>query len=304
MLWRIASTITTLGFGICAAQAGVSDDLVFCSKLTAAKERIACYDAAARIAAKGAATPKQEPMATRHAANVPGPPILEIRQNPFQGAFAALGGAYGISSPRSVTTFGSPFGGLSDTLSAQGLSGRTSLGYNATFGNFLLGAEISGRFGGESVSTSVSTPAPFPGLQGFSIADYRLKNNAGIHISGRAGLTFDQTLVFMRGGVGVSHISESATVDGRNLLGCGDIFCTTTTGVLGNLKTGSVSKWVPSAVFGAGIEQNVGPIFIRAEGEIEAVAQHQTIFPGMGGAGATAEPYWLARAMASAGIRF
>src|ERR1044072_2634298 len=81
-----------------AAHAAVSDDLVFCSKLTSPKERIACYDAAARIAARG--TPGAQPptaaiaparMVTKNAADHPAayaPPPPERR--PFHGAYVAI----------------------------------------------------------------------------------------------------------------------------------------------------------------------------------------------------------------------
>lgn len=139
-----------------------------------------------------------------------------------------------------------------------------------------------------------------------STASCDIKNDIGIHLAGRAGVTFGDMLAFVRGGVGVSRITESAAVDARNLLSCtqfNGINCAAF--VPGALAIQSKTDWLPSAIIGAGFEHNVGPAFVRLEGEIEAVALHNRTFGGgVGQSGAAAEPYWFAHVIAAAGVRF
>jgi hypothetical protein len=310
----LAAGVATIAAFQSPARAGVSDDLVFCSKLTSAKERISCYDAAARIAANAGRidqTPQRRPAPATPSPittqEVAAHPVSTLeRTNPFQGLYAAIGGSYGFSSPRSAHVFSSNFVDFSDTLTAKGTAGRATLGYNATIGHFLFGTEIAGRFGNEAVSgerTALVTPSSIFPTFGTEVTSYRIENNAGVHIAARAGFTFDQTLVFMRAGVGASHVVETAVRDQRGLT-----FCTFTPSLgctfgPGALVTASKTNWVPSALLGVGIEQNFGPFFARAEGEIEVLALHQTTFP-IAIAGASAEAYWFARVMASVGVRF
>jgi hypothetical protein len=165
-------------------------------------------------------------------------------------------------------------------------------------GNFLFGVEIAGRFGDERAALSVVTTSSFFGQTGTTTSSYEIKNDAGLHVSGRLGAALGDTLMFVRGGAGVTHISEIATFDARNLTPC-----TFFAGCL-TVAVGSKERWTPSATIGAGIEQNFGSFFARAEGEIEAIALHNTILSTAGNAGAAAEPYWFARVIASVGMRF
>ena len=309
----LATIITTIAISQGPALARVSDDLVFCSKLSSPKERIACYDAAARIAANAAAIQRGGPARTlvsAPAADTGGPPIYTpaAEKNRFQGGYAAIGGSYGFSSPRTVNLFGLGFGLPSDAVSAQGWSGHANIGYNVVgASNVLLGAEISGRFGHESASTSAtSTASPLMFLQsGSAITRYEVVNDAGLHIAARAGLLFDQTLIFLRAGVGASHVRESGSFDARNSVTCTNfVNSACVTSIPGTLSSASRSRWIPSAIVGAGIEQNFGPAFVRAEAELEAVALQATSLQSVANTGATSEPYWFARVMASVGVRF
>lgn len=312
----VAGIATALAFIPATAIAGVSDDLVFCSKLAATKERVACYDAAARLAARGAATERTPArLVTREAADRPesAAPVVIASNNTFQGAFATIGGSYGISSPRQAQVFSPLFSlsdaNVSDQFTAQGWSGRATAGYNATIGNFLFGVELAGRFGHEAAkanAAAVQPMLPFFGSFGPSSSSYDIKNDAGLHLAGRVGATFGDTLAFLRGGVGVSHIVETATSDARALTLCSGWntsgLCTIT--AQGTLQAYSASTWVPSAVVGAGIEHNIGPAFVRLEAELEALSLHQKRLGNIGQSGNVAEPYWFARAIAAVGIRF
>jgi len=302
--------VLLVGSGPCFAD--VSADLLFCSKQVSPRERIACYDAAARIAASGAAqrVARQSGPALVAApvADTAAPPTYTplVEKNPFQGLYAAVGGSYGFSSPRSISINSPIFSGFSDTRSAQGFSGRGAIGYNATLSNFLFGAELAGRFGRETISAHAvqSLPQVFA-LTGPTNFDYQLQNDTGLHIAARGGLLFDGTLLFARAGVGASHVQENGSVDTRGITGCsifGQFGCIAP--FAGALTVAGKSRWVPSAVFGVGAEHNFGPVFARIEGEIETLALQQTIFSGVGTSGATSEPYWFARVMASVGLRF
>lgn len=284
------------------AAAEVSADLVFCSKPASPRERIACYDAAARIAARGPSF-VSVPAASRDVTPYVEAPV----KNPLQGAFVAIGGSYGLSAERQVSLGTGIALGASDLLSTQGWSGRAVAGYNATAGNFLFGAEIAGRFGSEGAkfeTTAIAAALPF--ALGVGMANYQIKNDAGVHIAARAGITFDQTLVFARAGVGASRIVESGSLDTRTLATCSAF------GPFGNclgyqngtLTTLSNTRWLPSAVFGAGIEQNIGPFFARAEGEIEMTSLRGSNFNTFATAGTVNDVYWTARAMAAVGMRF
>src|SRR5262245_47935910 len=97
-----AASVVAIGF---PATAEVSADLVFCSRLKDTRERIACYDAAARIAERGAArstvsgrsgaAPALAPIDS-YAANFPLKATPVPPQRGFQGAYGAIGGTYGI----------------------------------------------------------------------------------------------------------------------------------------------------------------------------------------------------------------
>src|SRR5436309_759116 len=124
----VAIVIATLSHAL----ADVSADLVFCSKQANPRERIACYDAAARIAASATtvrvARRTGPALITTPVADTPAPPAYmpAVEKNPFQGLYAAVGGSYGFSSPRSVGMSSSIFTSFSDSLSAQGFSGHAS----------------------------------------------------------------------------------------------------------------------------------------------------------------------------------
>jgi len=313
----IASAITTITIFQGPAHAGVSDDLVFCSKLASPKERIACYDAAARIAANGSgvrasrtgASPTMVSAPAADTGTQPPPALATPERTSFRGGYAAIGGGFGVGSPRSFALPGA-FSTVTDSISPHGWSSRGVAGVNAVVGNFLFGTEFAGRFGDEGANASiVSTPGSLGALfllSGKAITSYSVKNDAGVHVAARVGVTFNDTLAFVRGGVGATHIRESATVDATGLFSCIAVSvsgaCLST--LPGPLQGAVRSRWAPSAIVGAGLEHNFGPIFGRLEGEIETIASQQTPFVGLGSAGATSEPLWFARVMASIGVRF
>src|SRR4051812_2470021 len=121
MRGKLAAGLATVALFPCAALASVSDDLVFCSKLANAKERISCYDAAARIAAAASShsAPNSQPiLVTRQVADHAMAAPIAPTHNRFDGAFLAVGGGYGIANPRTVNPASILFSNT-DQVSAQ-----------------------------------------------------------------------------------------------------------------------------------------------------------------------------------------
>lgn len=287
-------TIVSPQFG----HAAPSTDLVFCSKLSDKTERIACYDAAARIAeAKSRHSADREPTkqivaplpATQALAKAASFVPPEVVRTPFQGAYVAGGGSYGITEP--LSTEGSP------TMRGSGFSGTAAAGYNLQYGNLVLGLELSGRYGRESASSSslnIFDVNEF-GLVGFRNV-WQFYSDASAHVSARAGLAISDTLIFAQAGVGAAHTKTQ-----RNAIGVGSVCLQSTfiNGVLTCLSRLAVpssvtrnDEWSPSFVVGVGAEQNFGRWFARASSQAETVLY------------AAADPFWTVRAKGEVGFRF
>jgi len=306
----LAASITTIAIFQEPALAGVSDDLIFCSKLSNSKERIACYDAAARIAANaaggrgraGVAPPSA--MVSTPTASIDAVPYKALPQQvatPFQGAYASIGGAYGLGSPVNLSSFDAVQSVYQVTGSPHGASIVGSVGYNIQFGNLVTGLELSGRYGRENFGDTgplVSVNNGQFGVVGTSVSSSGFNVDASVHAAIRAGLAFGDTLIFAKAGAGMAHANEFA----RSQVNA--TFCQTS-GFAGNdfvclqrSPLGSVSMsnqaWVPSILFGLGIEHNLGPVFGRVEVEAEGISRFNQ----------TLDWYWTARAMASVGVHF
>ena len=149
------------------ANAEVSDDLKFCGDLKSRAERLACYDAAARIAARPAPV---RPVVARVApldahASVPvKAAVLEPlpAKNPFDGYYVAAGGGYGIGTGRDASIAGNYTQGFLRDMSLANTGGASAnfvAGRNIAVGWGVLGIEIDGRLGGEGGSSSaISAP--------------------------------------------------------------------------------------------------------------------------------------------------
>jgi hypothetical protein len=281
-----------------AAQAAVSDDLTFCSKLTDRSERVACYHAAARIAenartrkvsgvAPAASTALQSQPA---AAKAPPVAASHALSNPFDGFYIAGGGTYGWSTGRPFSTASSSiFPSVAvnpqsngDAL-ASGPSGVVAAGYNVTTGRLLFGLEADARFGRESWSTTgVTTASALPtstGSNGIATASYTINSNFAAHLSARAGGMIGDTLVFAKLGVGVTHVTNSHKVDATGLSSCTAFsmplpFVPGVCSQRGFGGAGSLDfeQWLPSLLFGVGAERNFGQFFARVNAEAEMVS--------------------------------
>ena len=291
-----------------AAHAAVSDDLVFCSKLTSPKERIACYDAAARIAARG--TPGEKAgavaiaparMITKDAADHPAayaaPPP---ERRPFHRAYVAAGGSYGIGDLVNFFVADPIFFGFSGQGAPKGASFVGAGGFNLQTGHLVVGLELSGRYGSEKFDQSFTafTARQF-GVIGSSTATYRVNLDSSVHAAVRAGFAIDDTMIFAKAGAGVAHFNETSTslvnasICTAAAIVAGQIVCTARVPITSAPPTAR-NAWLPSLLFGLGIEHNFGPVFGRLEAEAEVTKRYND----------PTESFWTARAMAAIGVRF
>ncbi len=295
----IALYAVAIGAFSTTATAAPSTDLVFCSKMQNKAERIACYDAAARIAetklrsnptvvARPVTTVPVQPAHDAYASKAPA--LVETRRNPFHGAYAAIGGSYGLSSDRnSFSSFSSPpvFTSTSVSVHPSGPSAVATIGYNLAFERWLIGIELDGRWGAEQARISAANNVCCTLLT--ATQTYQYNNDAAVHVSGRIGASIDDTLIFAKLGLGGSHITEKYTY-------------TDTVRFAAIMK----SIWVPSAIFGVGIEQNFGRAFARVSAELEAIsaASLQTAGSPLSGSSFADGASWTARGSGMIGVRF
>lgn len=289
--------------------AEVSGDLVFCSRLGNSRERIACYDAAARIAersmTRGRSTaPPAAPPVLVKASVAGGAAVVAVapaeRAAPFSGPYAAVGGAFGFARPRPFS-ISDVAGALEGDAHASGLSGLVVAGANLQSGGLVAGIEASFRYGREHFSDEkTDTVVPFGGVTGTSTKSYEITSDMSAHLAGRIGLAIDDTLIYAKAGIGAAHLAEQSRI-----VAAGGRCAFTIGGVCGQVDplrslSSSAAAWVPSILLGAGIEQNFGGFFARAGAEAEGAAFTGTSRFGF----TTQDTYWTARALAMVGLRF
>jgi hypothetical protein len=298
-------------------------------------ERIACFDAAARIATVGAARKSPTVVVASPLAAAPVSEIRSVQIPPaFSGWYAGLGGSYGIGAPRRISAFASlpPISGASfiDNGSPEGWSGSFVAGTNVLFGNLLLGLEASGRWGHESLSRSSTIPVSALDAEGNTpqsgqiIGTYKFDSDASAHISGRAGLWAGDTMVFAKAGIGATRITETVSFAGAGdicaAFGSSPPFFRTVCLFRRPIGSGSAAeaRWMPSVILGTGVEQNFGNWFVRLGADAEAIIGAQAT-PGVRGflqpggdqisgsssSGSGITDYvWTVRASALVGLRF
>jgi hypothetical protein len=293
------------------ANAEVSDDLKFCGDLKSRAERLACYDAAARIASRPATV---RPVAARvapldaqaasHAKALVFTPAQA--RNPFDGYYAAIGGGYGVGSGRDGLVAGPLVTGLVTLTSTAGPNVTTVLGRNIAFGWGIVGLELDARWAAEKGTGTVS-PLNFPNV-GTPLLSYSYKDDAGVHAVIRVGATFDDLLIFAKAGLGATRVTESFTADERNVRQCfsfgpGGCVVLGPPGTLGAVQT---SSWLPSAILGVGVEKNWGPVFVRFGADLEAFNHATTSVSATGvrGSSTSTQIMWTTRGTAMIGVRF
>jgi hypothetical protein len=253
---------------------------------------------------------------------LPPQPNPLIAVNSFVGGYVALGGSYGVGSPRNFS-LGSDFTGsgfalpFSSNGSPAGWAGVAAGGYNMTFGPALVGIELDGRWGNERFAKDDGSVA---NTNGFAPAGrisygYSFANQAGVHLSGRLGAVFGETLVFGKVGAGASRVKDTFAADQTTATRCASISLAGTVSCVGPTVGGAGSfaqtRWVPSLLIGVGAERNLGVFFVRGGVEAEMLAQDtlsitQPTANGWSFSGSATSPntQWTVRANAMVGIRF
>lgn len=308
--------------------ADVSENLKFCSSRSSSRERLACFEAIARGTGDQPATETT----TRTTVNEGAMAAVRASRNPiptrevappnssFSGYYAAIGGGYGISTGRNASASSQlNYGYYALTPDSNPIgSGVIALaGFNIPVGSSgIAGVEFSGRFLGEETSKSASsTVTDYFTSQNFSgSAEYTFRNQAGFHMSFRAGATFEDWLIFGKVGLGASQIKETFTIDESSIPGlCRSAsyypsrFCYSY-GPSGSRTALSTSSWLPSALLGIGIERNFGVLFARAAVDAEIFRKDQTsiLSPGIASAGSSSQDgiMFSVRGMGAVGYRF
>jgi hypothetical protein len=292
------------------AVAEVSADLKFCGGLESKAERLACYDAAARIASRPAAarpTARAAPLNAQAAVPAKAPAFEPPpARNPFDGYYAAVGGGYGVGSGRDGVVAGPlEISGIALTSTA-GPNVTAALGRNIAFGWGIVGLEIDARWAAEK-GAGVVSPIDFQNV-GTPLLSYSYKDDAGVHGAIRVGATFDDLLIFAKAGLGATRVTESFTADERNVRRClvlGPSGCVVV-GPASTLGTVQTSSWLPSAIFGVGLEKNWGPVFARLGADLEAFnhATTSAAAPGVRGSSTSGQIMWTTRGTAMIGVRF
>jgi opacity protein-like surface antigen len=276
-------------------EAGVSEDIVFCSKIKKERERISCYDAAARVAAQAEPT-RAMTTARTAAASSGGQPYVKPKNNPVDGAYVF--GYVGYTPRLSPQT--SPFAGRGPTFGG-------GLGYNFSSGPLVMGFEARGHWddiagpGTDSTFSFVQTlpllaqtsfgSGPFLPINfgdrtlGFQSRTLnRYERNVGGDLSWRTGITpLDWLMLYGRVGIGAqeftqSSLSLSSTANCRNsssqvvvqpggfsaqyfIVGCNPLE------ISSSATTMTQHGVAPYLLVGTGLEANFANFFLRVEGE-------------------------------------
>jgi hypothetical protein len=290
------------------AGAEVSDDLKFCGALKSGAERLACYDAAARIASRPtvarparAASPVDAQAAIP--AKAPPPEPLPAR-NPFDGYYVAIGGGYGVASGRDVFVTGTTFD------SAKGGSVNVVAGRNIGFDWGIVGIEVDGRWLGETATSSATILPSFFLDSGSGLAGYRYQGDLAAHAALRVGVNYGDSMVFAKAGIGVSRITETFVSDTTGIHYCDPALFpifgfSCSPSHFGGINSAKITTWVPSAIFGLGVEQNWGPLFGRLGVDFEATNHRRTTGDRALFFGSSVDQLtWTTRGTAMIGVRF
>ncbi|MDB5550648.1 MAG: hypothetical protein JWL86_632 [Rhizobium sp.] len=299
----------------CTANAGASEDLTFCGGLKSGHERLACFDAAARIAARPALAKKDAPLPSpavydAQAAIPARPPIgPPTGVSQFAGFYAAIGGGYGVGSGRGAFV-NSGFGTASFYGdNSQGGHIAAAVGGNiVTSSGLLVGLEFDGRYEGERGYPTGQTTSFLGGNA--PAASYEFRSDAAVHAAIRVGSTFDDLLIFAKAGIGAVRFKEALSYDERPinvpLCGGGSFYPCLPVGSVLTAGSFQSATWLPSAIFGVGAEKNWGPIFGRVGAEFEAVNLQSTNIIAGHASGYSSSPQitWASRGSAMIGYRF
>lgn len=186
----------------------------------------------------------------------------------------------GFACPGASVPFLGPvsLGGGSGCRTSAGLAGLTAhvlAGWNFGGGQgWISGLEFRGRLGREGGTGRLggATLVAIPGVTTYTnsaAGTYRASLDGGLAVTGRWGYAFSGFMPFLKAGLGVAQLTEQVDFDATGSRSCTlgpPVSCTT-----GGRVASRTSRWLPSAVFGAGIEVPIGRAFVRLDGEVEAV---------------------------------
>lgn len=249
---------------------------------------------------------------------------------PFHGLYIAGGGSYGISENVTLSTSGTIPGGYSATAPMQGPSALAVAGYNIQHGAAVFGLELSGRFGRERMQESIFATTSSFGVAGTETAALSAESRFGSHLSLRGGVAFSDVMIFGQVGVGATEQTSRVSLSGTGAhcnfsttiftpsTFVGGIFTPSTSTVVCGSQTpviarqGGHSQWLPSALFGIGIEANYGRAFFRLSGQTEGAwgTAGSRITPTSGSTGQASlsrsddDVLWTTRGVGMIGIRF
>lgn len=258
MLRTVSATSTVVLLSLGAAKADISADLKFCAGLKSSPERLACYDAAARIERHA----DQKVVAhTSFALPVPAANAMAYLpptepQSRFDGAYVGVTAGYDIptASPSTIaesyyTTPSVPDGSIS------GAKLGLVAGYNATSGPLLLGFEARATYNFNESSGS-ETSRYYPSVSSYPIrtppfitqqaqcqecnfdnwpttaSPYQVSSSVEVtsrasrpwqvDFAPRFGFVVQDWLFFAKAGVGVEVAHRSAIIDNTASVTCTD----------------------------------------------------------------------------------
>ncbi|KQW22948.1 hypothetical protein ASC80_06370 [Afipia sp. Root123D2] len=330
-------TACLVAFSSAVARADISEDLKFCSTLKNGKERLACYDAAARIEKRQPVHLRSSSLAlTRNTVTVSSPNIPLKKE--FAGAYVVGVGGYdfGGDNPGSL-----PFAPPTLPMMQGALVGAAA-GWNFQSENILFGlegralysmskAERSDSFVGTPISfpywsgwcqsfgdpfctTNASAPQfpfGFPYRSAFALTN-KLERTAAFDASARFGSVIADSLIYAKFGGGAEMIKSTSVSDSTARLTCnnpvsvviptgpdsGDAYVVGCGSITGGTVSVRTANTIqPYLTVGLGLEKNFGRLFARVEGEV------QTHFmpAGINGLGAV---YYTTQITAGLGYRF
>jgi hypothetical protein len=312
---RLASLVALAGMCVPAA-AEVSDDLKFCGSLKSGAERLACYNAAARIASRptGAAPRSSVRLAPADAqAAIPtkAAPLEPLpARNQFDGYYAAIGGGYGVGSGRDTVFIQGPLTRATGAITTtQGPNASIVAGRNIAIGWGIVGVEVDARWSDEKGGFATNSFGNTFNLVTPGWSSYSYQNDAAFHASLRVGATFDDLLIFAKAGVGATRVTETFSVDERNAQFClaFDFSGCAVLSPAGSIWSTKTTSWLPAAIIGVGVEKNWGPVFARFSADLEAFNHSITQVSGqqpVSGSSTATQLMWTTRGTAMIGVRF
>jgi hypothetical protein len=168
--------------------------------------------------------------------------------------------------------------GCATNANIGGATAHAIFGWNLTGDQgWVSGFEVRGRLGREGGTgrlggTSQITIPGIPAYTNSATGFYKAGLDGGVAVTARYGFNISGFVPFVRAGLGMARLTEQVDFDAT-----GSRFCTLSgappavTCTSGGTVASRSSRWLPSAVLGAGLEIPYGRFFARLDGEVEAV---------------------------------